>query len=152
MKLKELLDELNKSTCYNNFIKDNKCFLCAVFCVPEENKYNLDFFIPDKKKIACFEYPFDNFKIYEEKIDEAKEIDICMKIDIGDIKAEADKIKNEQKVNMNISKTIAILKDNLWNLTCMDNSLGMLRIKINASSGEVIEFKKGSLMDLMIRK
>ena len=47
------------------------------------------------------------------------------------------------------TKIIAILRDNRWNLTCMDDLLGIVRIHIDSLTDEFVSFDKGSLMDFM---
>ncbi len=72
-----------------------------------------------------------------------------IKININEIEAICNKTIKENGSSIKPTKIIAILKDNQWNLTCMDNALGIIRIKLNAITGEIQDFNKGSLMDFM---
>ena len=121
----------------------------------------LDYFLPKENKIAAFEFPFTEPKIHDNIISiekgqttKAKPIPMQkqtteIKIDIDDLATTCNKIIKENDSNLKPTKIIAILKDDIWNLTCMDNALGIIRIKINATTGEQIDFNKGSLMDFM---
>jgi hypothetical protein len=72
-----------------------------------------------------------------------------IKIDIDDLESKCKEVIKENNSLIIITKIIAILKDDIWNLTCMDDMLGIVRVKINAISGEVQDFNKGGLMDFM---
>ncbi|MCK5449332.1 hypothetical protein KAI32_00535 [Candidatus Pacearchaeota archaeon] len=100
-------------------------------------------------RIASFEYPFKEPKIYDEEIKPMQPQTTEIKIDIDDLESTCKKIIKENNSLIIFTKIIAILKDNQWNLTCMDDMLGIVRIKLNAITGELIDFNKGSLMDMM---
>ncbi|MFZ5955328.1 MAG: hypothetical protein ACOYT4_02785 [Nanoarchaeota archaeon] len=156
MKLKEILKELNNNENFKKFKKQNPdAYLSAGFFVLDFNgnehngKYQLDFFIPKKKKIAIFEYPFENFKIDEGQIENAEKLADEIKVDIPDLFDNVKKIHKKNNYEKTITKIIAILKDNQWNLTCMSSDLNMTRIKINSLTGSLDSFEKLRLMDFM---
>ena len=70
-------------------------------------------------------------------------------VDIIDLERFCKNILEEKEIKITPTKIIAILKENLWNITCMDDFLGIIRIKINSSSGELISIDKGSLIDFI---
>jgi len=74
---------------------------------------------------------------------------IKIQTDIDDLESKCKQLIKENNSNITPTKIIAILKDDQWNLTCMDNALGIIRIKLNATTDELLEFNKGSLMDFM---
>ncbi len=147
MKIKELLNELKTRESYKEFKeKYPKSFFCAGFFIlgNDGDKLQLDFFIEDDKKITSFEYPFNSFILYEDKVEKSIEIkNFDLKVDLDNLQ---DIIK--QKLNKTFLKIIAIFRDNVWNLTCL-NGLEMLRLKIDCSTAEIIEEKKGLLTDFI---
>jgi len=152
MKVQGLLDELRETEAYKNFKTENPTtfFVAGFFVIDLESKtesIQLDFFLPDQDKIAIFEHPFDKPKISEEEIKQMQLQTTKIKIDIDDLELTCKTIIKKKGSAIIPTKIIAILKDNQWNLTCMDNTLGIVRIKLDAITGEQIEFNKGSLMD-----
>jgi protein-arginine kinase activator protein McsA len=134
------------------------------FFLPSENKICSSQIKPqiNEGKIAAFCHPFTKPKIHDNiisvskqgttenaKVSEMSKQTTKIKIDIDDLEPRCKEIIKENDSALKPTKIIAILKDNIWNLTLMDNALGIIRIKINAISGETINFNKGSLMDFM---
>jgi len=167
MKLQTLLQELEKTPEFKTF-KTQKpdTFFSAAFLIlnleNKENQIQLDYFIPKKNQIAAFELPWTQPKIHDNIISISKsgqtepvkptpmqKQTTKIKIDIDDLKKICNQIIKENNSSIVPTKIIAILKDNTWNLTAMDNALGIVRIKINATTEELIDFNKGSLMDFM---
>jgi len=154
MEIQDLLSELQETQHYKDFkTQYPEAFFAAAFFIldpeRENEKIQLDFFLPKHNKIAAFEHPFTEPKIYEDEIKEMNPQSTELKIDVEDIEPTCKRITEENKSNITPTKIIAILRDNKWNLTCMDNALGIIRIKLDAKSGEQAEFNKGSLMDFM---
>jgi len=154
MKVQDLLTELQETQSYKNFKVQNPeaFFAAAFFIIDLENKteqIQLDFFLPSQNKIAAFEHPFNEPKIHDDEIKQMQPQSTEIKIDIDDLESTSKRLIKENESAIVPTKIIAILKENQWNLTCMDNSLGIVRIKLHAKSGEQTEFNKGSLMDFM---
>jgi hypothetical protein len=166
MKIKDLVIELEEKDSYKKFKEENpNSYFMAGFLILnlEENSeiIQLDYFIPSNKKIAAFEFPFGEPKIHDEiisvkdgktvgkEIPKIKEQALDIKVDIDDLKSICKETIKENNSSIVPTKIISILKENVWNLTCMDNMMGIVRIKINALTGEVVDFNKGSLMDFM---
>jgi hypothetical protein len=166
MKIQNLLQELEETSHYKKFKEENEtAFFSAGFLILNlENKneqIQLDFYLPKENKIAAFEFPFKDPKIHDNIISVQKGKTIPakpnpmtkqttkIKIDIDDLESKCKELIKENNSSIVPTKIIAILKDDIWNLTCMDNALGIVRIKINAVSGETQDFNKGSLMDFM---
>lgn len=170
MKIKDLTIELEDNSHFQKFKNENPdAYFCAAFLIlnldKKSEQIQLDYYIPKENKIAAFEFPFNEPKIHEElistkdgettgkKIEQLPKQTLNLKIDIDDLPSISKETILENESQIKPTKIIAILKENIWNLTCMDNMLGIVRIKINAISGEVENFSKGSLMDFMgIRK
>jgi hypothetical protein len=154
MELKDLVAELKNCPGYTNFESQNSdAYFSAGFIIFDlsagTEKTQLDFFIPSKNKVASFEFPFNEPKIHEDKIESMAKQELDLKVDIDDIITMCKEIIFEKNFKMNPSKIIAILRDNQWNLTCLDNVLGIVRIRVDAFTAEVISSEKGSLMDFM---
>jgi hypothetical protein len=156
MKLKNIIEDLKKSDDYKK-TETEEPFFCAGFFILDfeknDKKIQLDFFLPKKKRIIAFEYPTFNSKTFEDEIENISKQETELSIDIDDIEEKARKIVEEKNIKIIPAKIIAILKDNKWNITIMDKFLTVIRIKLNALTGEEISCEKGSLMDFMgIRK
>ncbi len=166
MKVQDLLEELQDKQEYKTFKQNNETFFAAAFLILDlENKteqIQLDFFLPSENKIAAFSHPFKEPQIHDNIISVSKEgatepaapapmqpQTTEIKTDIDNLESQCKEIIKENESALKPTKIIAILKDDIWNLTCMDNVLGIVRIKIFAISGETIDFNKGSLMDFM---
>jgi hypothetical protein len=154
MKVGDLLNEVQESEGYRKFKSENPdAFFSAGFFILNlkdgSESIQMDFFIPSKKKIAAFEFPFGEAKIFEEEVLTMMEQGVEVKYNIDDLESVCRKIIRENDSAVNPTKIIAILKDGLWNLTCMDDALGIVRIKLDAVSGDLFNFDKGSLMDFM---
>tara|TARA_B100001964_G_C14136351_1_gene555334 strand:- start:443 stop:922 length:480 start_codon:yes stop_codon:yes gene_type:complete len=154
MKVQDLLSELQETQHYKNFKSQNpESFFAAAFFIldleAKTEKIQLDFFLPNQKKIASFEHPWNEVKIHDDEIKPMQPQSTEIKIGIDDLESTCKKIIKENESAIVPTKIIAILRDNQWNLTCMDNALGIVRIKLDAKSGEQVDFNKGSLMDFM---
>ncbi len=147
MKIKELLTELKTRDSYKDFIqKYPKAYLCAGFFIlgNDGDKLQLDYFIKDQQKITSFEYPFNTFILYKDKVESSNELDnLNLKVDLDNLKKTV-----KEKIGKDYPKIIAILKDNEWNITCL-NGLEMQRLKIDAYTSEMTEKKKGLLTDFI---
>jgi hypothetical protein len=150
MKLKELLEDLKQKDCYKEFKEKypSSFFTAGLFMLSREekegDKLQLDFFIPEKKNIVSFEYPFNSYKIHEDPIEKSKPIeDFNLKADILDLKEITKK-----EIGREFSKIIAVLQDGEWNTTCLDG-LSIKRIRINAYTGEVISAGNLDMNDIM---
>jgi hypothetical protein len=147
MELKELFKELKSRESYVKFKEENPtAYLSAgVFVFGEEgDKIQLDFLIPEQKKMASSEYPFNSFRIHEEEIKIVKEIEnLNLAIDIKDVKNYV-----KEKTKKDFPKIIAILINDEWNLTCI-NGMDIYRIKVNAYNKEVTMESNGLLSDMI---
>lgn len=154
MKFVELVEELSEKDFFKTFIRDNPgAFLSAGFFIldlkDKTEKIQLDYFLPKESKVVGFEYPFVEARVFDDKIDGMKVLSTDLSVDVGNLEFVSNSIIKSNKSLINPTKIIAVLRDNEWNLTCMDDALGIVRIRINALTGEEISFDKGSLMDFM---
>ena len=150
MKVKELLSELQDKDSFKEFREKHQdsYFSTAFFILSkgekDGDKIQLDYFIPSLEKLASFEYPFNTFKVHDDKIPLQKEIkDLNFKLDLDNLK---DRIKEE--TNKEPNKVIAVLQNDEWNITCIDG-LDLKRIKIDAYSGKVHESGDLKMTDII---
>ncbi len=150
MKLKELLKQLEQKDCYKEFKKQypNSFFTAGLFMLSksekEGDKLQLDFFIPEKKNIASFEYPFSSVIIHKDPIESSNPIEyLNLKADIMDLNEITKK-----ETGREFAKIIAVLQNGEWNTTCLDG-ISNKRIRINAHSGEIISSGNLSMNDIM---
>ena len=154
MKLSRLIDKLEETETYKKFKEENpSTFFSAGFFVldleSKSEKIQLDFFLSKQDKMVSFEYPFEKPKIYEDEIKEMLPQTTKIKVDIDDLEKLSKEmiIKNYSKIVP--ARIIAILQKNVWNLICMDNFFGSVRIKLDAITGEQISFSQGNLIGMM---
>jgi len=166
MKIQDLIEELQETQSYKTFKQNNPdTFFAAAFLIlnleDKSEQIQLDYFLPKQNNIAAFTRPFSEPKIHEDiisvqkgktqpaKIKPMQKQTTKIKIDIDDLEPKCKELIKENNSSINPTKIIAILKDDIWNLTALDNMLGIIGIKINAFSGETIDLNKGSLMSFM---
>jgi hypothetical protein len=168
MQLKNLLKKLETSRIFQNFSKQNPdnyfttAFLILNLQNPTENQIQLDYFLPQKNQIAAFIHPFNqepkihndiisvqNGQTQGKKIENMNPQSEKISLDIDNLEQKIKETIKQNNSSINPTKIIAILKDDVWNLTAMDNALAIIRIKINAQTQEIIDFNKGGLMDFM---
>jgi hypothetical protein len=156
-----LLERLKQKKGYGKFLKDNPdAFLYALFCILSNNekegdKIQFDFFIPSLKKIAYSEYPFDEIKVQNQETNVvSKKLELeNVKVDLEDLWKEIEKIQLEKKDNTVITKIIAVLREETWELTCTTSTLDMIRVKLHSKTKECIDYKKENLSNfIQIRK
>lgn len=154
MKFKEIAEELYQKDCYKAFKeKHPSSFLSAGFFIldvaEKSEKIQLDFFLPEKKKVVGFEFPFEKERLFDDTIETMSPLSLDLKVDLDDLEIECKKAIIQNSSNLVPKKIIAILRDNVWNLTCLDNVLGVVRIHIDALTGDVRRFSKENLMEFM---
>ncbi len=158
MEIKKLLGEVMETSAYKDFKSENSdSFFSAVFAIldvkGQSNQIQFDFFLPSLKKIASFNLGVSGVNIYDDEIKNMKPQSVDVGVDIKDLEEVCGAAIKKNGSMLVPTKIIAILRDGIWNLTCMDEALGIVRIKVDADSGKVEDFSKGSLMDFMgIRK
>lgn len=162
MNFKETLEVVKGSEKFKGFIEKNpSAFLCAGFFVIDlvsgADTYEIDYYISEENKIATFSlldgkeviFKLDDKMIYKDK--KPLKISEIINIDLEKVKEVIEEILEEHKAKK-LQKIIAILqhKDgNIWSLTCLLEGMGMLKLKISAENGKILEENLGSLFDIM---
>lgn len=114
-----------------------------------------------QEDLFTFNMQDPNFAVKKEEVlDKTKpleKLNTDIKVDIQDLEQIIKAQLEEQEIKQPIEKIIAVIsqssnpKENfpIFNLTIMLSSFVILLCKINAQSGEVLEFKKKSLFDFV---
>jgi hypothetical protein len=156
MNLSQLITELKAKEQFTKFMQENPdAYLTAVFVVLDDSGkdiYQLDFFIASKQKIAIATYPFEEIIIQPDEIKESGRLDINIVVDINQLRAKVDEIKSMENLEkVRVTKIIGILKEDIWNLTCLSSTLDIIKISLD-KSGEVIKCQKAGLLDFVVKK
>ena len=158
MNFKEALEKLEKSSEFLKFRKENpKAYLCAGFFVLdfESNQDTQQIDFQCEEKIAAFSVAKEISIKMEETADKKKVPSIKpeIKIDVDEMQKIAGREIEKNKISTKLNKIIAILQmhdeKQIWNLTCIFASLVMLRLHIDAFSGNVLRADKSSLFDFV---
>ncbi|MBI2047419.1 hypothetical protein HYT26_04645 [Candidatus Pacearchaeota archaeon] len=164
MKFEHYLKRVEESPEFKEFKKEHKkAYLCAGFFVLDfdkgKNIHQIDYFIPNSKKIATFTLNGETqLKISEP----AKKIEKKLEKIEGEIKTDIDALKGivhdemlNRIVTQQITKIVAVLQSQkgkkIWFLSCITNDFGILTVHIDDESEDVLIFEKRSFFDF-IRK
>ena len=157
-----LLEKLEHSEEYKKFKKENpQTYLCSGFFIIDlsennpENKYHLDFYIPETKKTFSFELEQGIKLVPLERLDETilEEVSLKNNFDFDELK---ELILNEmasKKITNKIQKMIFSLQNNKGKDfllgTIFISGFGLLKANIDLSERKIINFEKNSLFDMM---
>lgn len=161
MRFQFYFEKLIESEEFKKFVKENKeAFLCSGFFIidkkGEDNKQNLDYFVPSLDKMFSFKInkgvemvPIEdygkNFK--PEKISDNIDFDFADIENMIQDRMEKDKIKN--KIEKLLFSLQSKDKKNYLLGTIFISGLGILRVKINLDEKKIVEFVKKSFFDMM---
>lgn len=161
MDLKPVLEKLEDSQNFKKWRQKNKdAYLSYAFKIAEEmgsNDWQIGFYDRKKDKITTFVMAGDNVKIRPDeevfkkegmKVNEIQLDKIRLTFDNAMGKAGEFQEKNFPKDRS--IKTIAILQNipklgNIWNITYITEAFNTLNMKIDASTGKVLEHALSSL-------
>ena len=153
MKISELFKRLEKEDFYQDFKKENPTsFFAAMLCILTKNenegdKIQIDFFMPDKKQVAISEYPFICMTYPEDKMESMVLLNEKSSFDLTDLWDIVEKAKAKNNIKQNTNKIIGVFKDDKWILTCLDSTLGMVKINLDAH-GEITKIEKTNISDV----
>jgi len=161
MDLKFTLKKLEESSDFKAWKQKNKdTYFSYAFKIPQEmnsNDWQLGFYNKKKDKITTFVIVGDSIKIRpEEEIFKKEEMKVN-KVEIAKVKLtldnailKADEFRQKNFPKDKSIKTIVILQNisefgNIWNITYITESFNTLNMKINATSGEILEHSISSV-------
>jgi hypothetical protein len=156
-------EKLMSSKDFKKFVSENKdAFLCSGFFAVdkkgEDNKQNIDYFVPSLNKMFSFKLELD------------REVELVPVEDFGEsfkpekipdnVNFDFDWIEKliegemfEKKINNKIEKLLLSLqaKDNKNYIlgTIFISGLGLLKVKIDLNDKKVVEFEKKSFFDMV---
>jgi len=160
MTLQRFTEKLGNSQVFKGFEKENKsAYLTAGFFVldleTKNNLYQLDYYVPNKKKVAAFNVGKDiTMQMMDMISGKAPEkLDMKSKIDLDTLPGIlGDEMKN-RGITSEIKKIIAVLQNlegkKIWNLSCILSGMEILRAHIEDESESILKMDKSSLMDIM---
>jgi len=165
-------EKLAESNDFKKFAKENKgAFLCSGFFIidkkgagtpvsqlkkGEENKQNLDYFVPSLNKMFSFKIhdkvetiPIEN---YGDNFKPEKILD-NIDFDFGDIEEMIQGRMNEEKIKNKIEKLLLSLqakdRKNYILGTIFISGLGILKVRIDLNERKIVDFEKRSFFDMM---
>lgn len=153
MKISELFKRLEKEDFYQDFKKENPTsFFAAMLCILTKNetegdKIQIDFFMPDKKQVAITEYPFICMTYPEDNMESMISLNEKSSFDLTDLWDIVEKAKTKNNIKQNTNKIIGVFKDDKWILTCLDSTLGMVKINLDPT-GEITKIEKTNISDV----
>jgi len=161
MKIQPYINKLNKSKKFKEFIEKNpNAYFSAGFFVLDfqENKnvHQIDYYIPNQKKMATFELD----KGIDMKISEITDKNIMpakiegkTKLDLDVLKGIVEDEMKNHTVTHKLQKIIVILQNlngNLiWNLNCITSDMGVIKVHIDDETHSVLKFEEISLFDVV---
>ena len=172
MNFKEIFEKIESSIVFKNLKDKNpELELCAGFFIMDflsnDNKNTLDYRLGDKKKVLTFSINNkDEITINEDKLIEdpnrpsLRKISPEIKIEVDELSSIAKTQALDNGISSNFNKIVAVLQKyeynnelkQIWNLTCMLESLIILNILIDSTTGEIIKFERKSMMDLVKKR
>ena len=162
MDLKPSLKKLEESSDFRKWhIKNKNTYLSYAFKIPQEMKdseWQFGFYNKKKDRITTFVINDDSIQIRpEEEIFKKDDMEVNG-IQLGKVKltfdnavAKADEFQQKNFPKDKSIKTIAILQNmpelgNIWNITYVTEAFNTLNMKIDASTGKVLEHNFSSVL------
>lgn len=160
MKIQPYIIKLNKSPKFKKFLGENpKSYFAAGFFVLDfekgSNIHQIDYYIPTKKKMGTFvldgKVEFKESELSNQTV--PKKIDEKIKLDLDVLKGLVEDEMKNNTVTAKVNKIIAVIQniDNklVWNLNCLTNDMGIIKIHIDDESHSVLKFEKVNLFDII---
>ncbi|MEK6820163.1 MAG: hypothetical protein AABX71_00440 [Nanoarchaeota archaeon] len=164
MKFSDFLKKVEESPEFKKFKQEHKkAYLCAGFFVLDfeanKNMYQIDFFLPEKKRMATFlideEIRMKLSEIMKVKKQAVENLTGKIKIDLQSLKGIVENEMKNRAITQEIKKIIAVLQSqkgkNIWLLNCITSKLDLLKLKISDADSGILEFEKASFFDFIRR-
>ncbi len=154
------VEKLKESGKFKEFIKKNKkALLFSGFFindkVGEDNKQHFDFYIPGKKKMFSFQLEKD-CEISENEIPDnnvPEKVDMNVEFEFNDIEEMIKKRMDNEKIKNKIQKllfSLQSIKGKPFLIgTVFVSMYALLRVNIDLSKMEIIDFQKKSFFDMI---
>jgi hypothetical protein len=160
----ETYEIITNSVIFKKFIQENPdAELVAGFfildLIENNNQRSIDYKL--QQRIFTFSLSdIDEITLTEDELIQSdkplEKISPDIKIDLYELSNIAEKEALANNIKNRFQKIIAILQlhegKNVWNLTCMLDSLIILNIIIDAEAGDIIKFDRKSIADFVVKK
>jgi len=154
------VEKLKNSENYKNFIKENKdAFPCSGFFIIDKqgnsNKQHFDYYLPSGKKMISFQLEDNSHIVPVEMINkiEPEKMSLNCEFDFNDIEKliqnEMDKRGIKNKIQKLLFSFQTKNKKNYLVGTVFISGLGLLKINVDISKMEIIDFEKKSFFDMI---
>jgi len=161
MKIKPYVEKLEKSEEFEEFReKYPNAFMIAGFFVLDfdmgNNVHQIDFFIPDEKKVAAFTLDGEKVQLQMMNMPTDKipaELSLDTNVDLDALKGILVDEMHNRGMSEEIKKIIAVIQNlngkRIWNLNCVLTGMEILKSHIEDESQMVLKIEKKSLMEIM---
>lgn len=160
MKIKPYVEKLEQSEEYRNFkIKYPNAYMIAGFFVLDfETKINvhqIDFYIPEEKKIAAFTLDdgtkLQMMEMLNKSVPDKMSLDT--NIDLDALKGILEDEMHNRGMSEKIKKIIAVIQNvkgkKIWNVNCVLSGMEILKSHVDDESKTILKIEKQNLMDIM---
>jgi len=163
MDIKPTLEKLEKNIDFRKWHKKNKnTYFSYAFKIPQEmgsDDWQMGFYDKKKDKITTFVITGDGINIRpEEEVFKKGETKVSainvnkVKLSFDNIITKANEFQEKNFPKDKGMKTIAILQNiselgNVWNITYLTESFNTLNMKIDASTGKILEHNLSSVFN-----
>ncbi|MBR9702408.1 hypothetical protein GOV10_00085 [Candidatus Woesearchaeota archaeon] len=159
MNVKPLKELVEKSKEFHAFLEEHKdAYLAHIFAMRKAGhlQTQLGYFDPSTDLITSFSTEPEVKEIGSDKgmgtSGKIAQLDVeTVRIELKEALAKADEIIKEHYSAHTVTQHICILQHletQMWNLTLVTASFGMLNIRIDAASGKILSHELRNLMDL----
>lgn len=160
MKFEEAVEKVKNSPEYKDFIKQypNAYLAVGFFILDFSSEFSTDvhqihFYIPNENRVGVFNLEKDLTVKIEDALGVMNQLNsVKIKVQIRDLKKIVSKEIKKKKIKKTLNKIIAVLQNDqgkeIWNLTCMLDTLGIVKMKIDALNGKVIESQFTDLLSM----
>lgn len=161
-KFSEILNDIKESESYKEFIKNNEDYYLAHGFIQLDKDFKvskdwqLGFYSLEKDNLALFHTKPIKFVGFEDAFKKEGTIDELKFdenfIDIDKVETIVSELMAKEYSEETSTSYICIIQNlngkELFNITSITASLSMITMRIDAKSGEIIDYKKSSILDL----
>jgi len=161
MKLQDVLEKVESSRVFDHWKKENEAsYLCSFFKIVEQEEkdwWQVDFYNPKQDTITSFIKEKEvtlagkNSKIFKKPNKTVDPLNLDeVSVDIKKALGIAEKLVKEKYEGETATKKIVILQhitDTMWNISFITKTLKLVNIKIDASTGDVLEDSMKNILE-----
>jgi hypothetical protein len=164
MQIKKLIEKLESSPKFKSWKENNKqsylTYIFKTFDNTDNEEWQLGYYDPDTDELNTFIVINENIELKDDQEIFKKTKNRIPKLELDKITIDYEKaqelaqtFQKENYKNEIAGKVIIILQNlenfgNIWNITYVTLAFNTLNIKIDASSGKILEHELSSLLNL----